>query len=161
MSSGICQLRLNEERKQWRKDHPYVRLRFPGLALLSLTVAACRDSGRVHRRTEMRSTCSSGTSEFLGKKEFVHFFVIPRFLALSAVLDAERETGADRVITDYLGRWCLQVDHDLPRRRVHRPPLPPPPADSRAAFRLPIETAKMYAQSQNPFSRRESTLELR
>lgn len=24
--SGICRLRLAEERKQWRKDHPFVRV---------------------------------------------------------------------------------------------------------------------------------------
>lgn len=27
--SGICLMRLQEERKQWRKDHPYVRLALP------------------------------------------------------------------------------------------------------------------------------------
>jgi hypothetical protein len=25
MSGGICRTRLAEERKQWRKDHPFVR----------------------------------------------------------------------------------------------------------------------------------------
>lgn len=28
--SGICRPRLTEERKQWRKDHPFVRVVFGG-----------------------------------------------------------------------------------------------------------------------------------
>lgn len=46
------------------------------LSLLSLTRRERRDSGRVRRRTEMRSICFSGTLEFLGKKECVHFVLV-------------------------------------------------------------------------------------
>ncbi|CEQ41486.1 SPOSA6832_03224, partial [Sporobolomyces salmonicolor] len=63
--AGICERRLQEERKQWRKDHPYVRLSLPsplsfpaslirvGLARAGVLGQAAEEPGREHELDEL------------------------------------------------------------------------------------------------------------
>lgn len=54
--SGICKARLTEERKQWRKDHPYVRFSLSSLflALNGVIDETDRASLRNRKRKGMR-----------------------------------------------------------------------------------------------------------
>lgn len=65
-------MRLAEERKAWRKDHPFVRRESTRAPVDVIHFVCFVDRGfmRVQSRLQMgASTCWSGRSEFLENKE--------------------------------------------------------------------------------------------
>ena len=72
--AGICRMRLAEERKAWRKDHPFVRCeptRSP-VDVAYFVYFVDRGFMRVQSRLQMgASTCWSGKLAFLESREYV------------------------------------------------------------------------------------------
>jgi hypothetical protein len=101
--SGICRPRLAEERKQWRKDHPFVRGSVCSdilWALIGQFTGILREAYQVSRWFhESDGMGGRNTREGWGER------------VLRCAL-ADPYTSLP--LLDPMGRWALQIVHDLP-----------------------------------------------
>lgn len=131
--SGICRARLAEERKQWRKDHPFVRV--------------SRDS-QASSLTFLQGFYAKPAKAPDGSMNLLEWEVgIPGKAGVrtAPTFQPSRRGLLNTWSTDTMGRWCLQAHDDIPRRYYSsRQPCLCAPTRAEYIFRLSIETSQVY-----------------
>ena len=111
--SGICRARLAEERKQWRKDHPFVRV----VSHKTSFSEAHIDQGFYAKPTK----AADGSMNLL---EWEVGIPGKAGVRIDTYATTPWRGFLSAWIPDSMGRWCLQASDDLSRGCV-LPPLHP------------------------------------
>ena len=102
--SGICRARLAEERKQWRKDHPFVRVNLHDVRAVPLRSV----QGFYAKPTK----APDGSMNLLEWEVGIPGKAGVRVCTLM-IIDEDTD---HMVAVDTMGRRCLQALDDIPRR---------------------------------------------